>query len=84
MYLHLSTIHFYHFVIVTLQTHFLTIHFLTKNYEKARTELSKNAGKKRSQKPKRSDIKYFLTIYLLTETTQNCADFVATLLVIHF
>ena len=63
MYLHLSTIHFYHFVIVTLQTHFFTIHFLTKNYEKARTELSKNAEKKRSQKLKRSDIKYFLTIY---------------------
>ena len=80
MYLHLSTIHFYHFVIVTLHTHFLTIHFLTKNYEKACTELSKNAEKKRSQKSKRSDIKYFLTIHFSTETTQNCANFVGLLL----
>ena len=33
---------------------------------------------------KRSDIKYFLTIYFLTETTKNCANFVGSLLVLQF
>ena len=32
---------------------------------------------------KQSDIKYFLTIYFLTETTQKCANFVDALLVHH-
>ena len=40
--------------------------------------------KKRSEKLKRSDIKYFLTIHFLTETTQNCANFVGLLLIICF
>ena len=39
----------------------------------------KNA-KKRHKKSKRSNIKYFLTIYFLTETTQKCTNFVDTLL----
>ena len=46
-------------------------------------ELLKNAKKKRSKKSKRSDIKYFLTIYFLTETTQKRAYFVDALLVLH-
>ena len=41
-------------------------------------------GKKGSKKLKQSDIKYSLTIHFLTETTQNCANFVASLLVIRF
>ena len=48
--------------------------------KKDRTELLK----KRSQKSKRSDIKYFLTIYFLTKTTKNCANAVGSLLVLHF
>ena len=44
LYLHLSIINFYNFVIVTLQTHFLPFIF-TKNYEKARMELKKNREK---------------------------------------
>ena len=35
--------------------------------------------KKRSEKLKRSDIKYFLTIHFLTETKQNCTNFVGSL-----
>ena len=50
---------------------------LVRNYQNI-------AGKKRSKKLKLSDIKYFLTIHLLTETTQNCANFVGLLLVIRF
>ena len=44
----------------------------------------KNAKKSRSKKPKRSNTKYFLTIYFLTETTQNCANLVGVNLVLHF
>ena len=40
--------------------------------------------KGRSKKSKRSDIKYFLTIDFLTETTQKCAIFIDVNLVIHF
>ena len=40
--------------------------------------------KKRSKKSKRLDIKYFLTIDFLIETTQNCANFVGSLLVHYF
>ena len=36
----------------------------------------KTAKKKRHKKTKRSNIKYFLTISLLTETTQKCTNFV--------
>ena len=53
--------------------------------KKARTELFKKMRKKsRSKKLKRSDIKYFLTIDFLTETTQKCATFVDALLVLPF
>ena len=44
----------------------------------------KKTRKKRSSKLKHSDIKYFLTIYFLTETTKKCANFVDVLLVLHF
>ena len=44
----------------------------------------KKPEKKRHKKSKRSNIKYFLTIYFLTETTQKCTNFVDTLLVLHF
>ena len=44
----------------------------------------KNCEKKRSNKTKRSDIKYFLTIHFLTKTTKKCANFVHVLLVLHF
>ena len=47
-------------------------------------ELSKKRGKKRSKKSKRLDIKYFLTIDFLTKTTQKCANFVGSQLVLHF
>ena len=83
VYLHLSIIHFYHFVMVTLQTHFWPFS-LNKNYEKARMELFKKLGGEWSKKLKRLYIKYFLTIYFLTETTQKCANFVNTLLVLYF
>ena len=49
-----------------------------------RNRYLKNAEKKRHKKSKRSNIKYFLTIYFLTETTQKCTNFVDTLLVLHF
>ena len=64
-------------MILKLQTPYLrnNIKKLVRNYQKI-------AGKKRSKKLKRSDIKYFLTIHFLTETTQNCANFVGSLLVI--
>ena len=39
---------------------------------------------KLSNKSKRSDIKFFLTICFLTETTQKCANFGDVLLVLHF
>ena len=52
--------------------------------KKARTELLKNAEKKSFQKSKRSDIKYFFCIYCLTETTQKCANFASSLLVLDF
>ena len=37
-----------------------------------------------SKKLKQSDIKYFLTINFLTETTQNSANLLGSLLVLHF
>ena len=40
----------------------------------------KKYEKKRHKKLKRSNIKYVLTIYFLTETTQKCTNFVDTLL----
>ena len=49
---------------------------LVRNYQKARG--------KGSKKSKRSDIKYFLTIYFLTETAQNGEHFVDALVVLHF
>ena len=50
---------------------------LVRNYKKTRK-------KSRFQKPKRSDIKYFLTIDFMTETTQKYANVVDTLLFLHF
>ena len=47
-------------------------------------ELLKKVKKSRSKKSKQSDIKYFLTIYLLTETTQKCEHFIDELLALHF
>ena len=51
---------------------------LTKTMKKLVQNYQKDAGKKRSQKSKRSNIKYFFTIDFLTETT------VGLLLVLHF
>ena len=50
---------------------------LVRNYPKI-------AEKIRSNKSKRSDIKYFLTIDFLTKTTKKCANFVHILLVLNF
>ena len=36
--------------------------------------IEKKKKKSHSQKMKRSDIKYFLTIYFLTKTTQKCEN----------
>ena len=47
-------------------------------------ELFKKTQKKGSKKSKQFDIKYFLTIYFLTKTTQKCANYVDALLVLHF
>ena len=49
---------------------------LVRNYQ--------NIAEKRLEKLKRSEIKYYLTIHFLTKTTQNCANFVDSLLVIRF
>ena len=38
------------------------------------------SGRTPPNKSKRSDIKYFLTIYFLTKTTQKCANFIDVLL----
>ena len=39
--------------------------------------------KSQSKKSKRSDIKYFLTIYFMTEKAKKCANFVDALPVLH-
>ena len=56
MYLHPLIIRFYHFVIVKLQTHFLTIQFLPNNRKKACTELYKKCGKKANPKNRNGQI----------------------------
>ena len=58
---------------------FLTIQFWTKPMKKLVRNYQKIAGKKRSNKTKLSDIKYFLTIYFPTKTTKKCANFVHVL-----
>ena len=57
---------------------------LNKNYEKARTESSKNREKKNDQKNRNGKILRTFGPYILTKTTQKCAHFVHILLVIHF
>ena len=75
MYLQLLILHFYHLVIE--KNRFIFDHSVLANIlNRARTELFKKIGKRRSKKSKRSDIKYFLTIDFLTESTKNCANFV--------
>ena len=54
---------------------FLIIQFLPKTMKKLVRNYEKKREKNGSKKSKRSDIKYFLTIYFLTETTQKCANF---------
>ena len=49
---------------------------LAQNYKKR--------GRKRSKISKRLYIKLFVTIYFLTKTTKDCANFVGSLLVLHF
>ena len=49
-----------------------------------RNRYKKNAKTKRHKKSKQSNIKYFLTIYFLTETTQKWTNFVNTLLSLYF
>ena len=46
--------------------------------------LIKKRQQKWHKKSKRSNIKYFLTVYFQTETTQKCKNLVDTLLVLHF
>ena len=53
------------------------------NFVRPKQNLIKNREKKRHKKSKRSNIKYFLTIYFLIQTTQKCTNFVDTLLVLH-
>ena len=60
---------------------FLTILFLSKTTKKLIRNYKK-CEKKRSKQLIQSDIKYFLTIDFLTETTKNCANFVGSLLVL--
>ena len=83
MYLHLLVIHFCHFVIVRIQTHFWPLSSEQKLWKRS-YGIIKKTREKRSNKTKRSDIKYVLTIYFLTETTQKCANIIHVLLVFHF
>ena len=54
----------------------ITDFFLNKYYKKVSYgNIKKSRKNKKSNKPKREDTKYFLTVHLLTETTQNCAKF---------
>ena len=71
MYLHLSIILFLPFFDNNNTDSFLTIQLLTKTMKKLVRNYQKTREKKRYNKSKRSDIKYFLTIYFLTETTQS-------------
>ena len=55
----------------------------TRKFCTTKKIVMKNA-KKRHKKSKRSNIKYILTIYFMTETTKKCTNFVDTLSVLHF